>query len=201
VLVPVIEADGVGTLQPRHVGNQIGVGRFELQVVMVAHQAVGVNLPIRFLARFRQRFEKILPVHILQENSLAPVALAHDVRHRRRILDSHLAWHQAISCGMPPHKSSLNQSFLWTDPFDDRVICAANWFCQGMDGSMGWLDLNPLKFTGTAAAGISLKVDANSLLPPPPARGVANGCVFRRRLLHRRKVRDARIISVAQAGA
>jgi hypothetical protein len=33
---------------------------------------------------------------------------------------------------------------------------------------MGWLDLNPLKFTGTSAAGISLKVDANSLLPPPP---------------------------------
>ena len=115
--VPVIEADGVGTLQPRHVGNQIGVGRFELQVVMVAHQAVGVNLPIRFLARFRQRFEKILPVHILQENSLAPVALAHDVRHRRRILDSHLAWHQAISCGMPPHKSSQNHTFLWIDPF------------------------------------------------------------------------------------
>jgi len=40
-------------------------------------------------------------------------------------------------------------------------------FSQGMDGSMGWLDLNTLQFTGTQAAGISLKVDANSLLPPP----------------------------------
>jgi hypothetical protein len=25
------------------------------------------------------------------------------VIHRPRILDSYFAWHQAISCGMPPH--------------------------------------------------------------------------------------------------
>ena len=111
--VPVIEADGVGTLQPRHASHQIGVGRFEPQVimVMVAHQAVGVNLPVRFLARFRQRFEKILSVHIIQENILAPVAPAHDVIHRRRILDSHLAWHQANpfdSCFRRPNVPPTN---------------------------------------------------------------------------------------------
>ena len=40
-------------------------------------------------------------------------------------------------------------------------------FGQGMDGSIGWLDLNTLKFTGTKSSGISLKLDAKLLQPPP----------------------------------
>ena len=99
------------------------------------------------------------------------------------------------ACGIEKRCKSQNGADLASGLFAQQIG-----FAQGMERSMGWLDLNPLKFTGTAAAGISLKVDANSLLPPPPARGVANGCVFRRYLLHRRKVRDARSISLAQAG-
>jgi len=58
---------------------------------MVAHQAVALNLPVRFLARFSQRLAKILPVHISQENILPSVAPAHEVIHRPTILHSQFA--------------------------------------------------------------------------------------------------------------
>jgi hypothetical protein len=71
---------------------------------MVGHQATGMNLPVRRLAGFRQRLEKILPVHIVQENILPPVAAAHDMVHGARILNAQFAWHELAACGKPPLK-------------------------------------------------------------------------------------------------
>ncbi len=47
----------------------------------------------RLLARFRQRPEKIVPVHILQKNALAPVATAHHMVNGTSIFHSHFARH------------------------------------------------------------------------------------------------------------
>jgi len=47
-----------------------------------------VNLPIGFLAGLGQRFQEILPVHVIQENILTPVTPAHDMIHRPRIFDA-----------------------------------------------------------------------------------------------------------------
>jgi hypothetical protein len=80
-LVPMIEPDGVGALEPGHARHQIGVGGLQNQMVMVAHQAPGMHLPAGFLARFGQGFDQIVPVHIVQKNVFAPVAPAHHMIH------------------------------------------------------------------------------------------------------------------------
>ena len=100
--VPVVEPDGVGALQPGHAGHQIGIGRFQHQMIMIAHQAIGVNLPVRFLARFGQRLEEILPVHIVQEDVLTPVTPAHDMIHGPCIFDPSFAWHGGKHRSRPP---------------------------------------------------------------------------------------------------
>ena len=51
--------------------RQVGMGSFR-----ISHRAIGVNLPIGFLARFGQRLEEILPVHLIQEKVFPPVAPA-----------------------------------------------------------------------------------------------------------------------------
>jgi hypothetical protein len=45
------------------------------------------------MARLGQRFDEVLPVNVVQEYSLAPVAAAHDVIHGASILDAQLAGH------------------------------------------------------------------------------------------------------------
>ena len=65
--MPVVKADGLGAFQPSHAAHQVGVGRFQHQIVMIAQQTIRVNLPIGFLAGRGQRFQEILPVHVIQE--------------------------------------------------------------------------------------------------------------------------------------
>ena len=58
-LVPVIETDGIGALQPSHASHQIGLGGFKGDVIMIWHEAIGMHLPAGFLARFSQRFYEV----------------------------------------------------------------------------------------------------------------------------------------------
>jgi len=46
-------------------------------MVMIAQQTIRVNLPIGFLAGRGQRFQEILPVHVIQEYILTSVTPAH----------------------------------------------------------------------------------------------------------------------------
>ena len=80
--MPVVKADGVGALQPSHAAYQVGVGRLQHQMVMLAQQTIRVNLPIGFLAVLGQRFQEILPVNVIQEYILTSVTPAHDMIHR-----------------------------------------------------------------------------------------------------------------------
>ena len=52
----VVMADGLGALQPSPAAHQVGVGRFQHQLVMMAQQTIRVNLPIGLLAGLGQRF-------------------------------------------------------------------------------------------------------------------------------------------------
>src|SRR4051794_698069 len=62
---------------------------------MISHQAIGVNLPIGFLASLRERFQQVLPVNVVHENILAPITAIHDVIDRARIFNSQLPGHAA----------------------------------------------------------------------------------------------------------
>ncbi len=66
--VPVIEPDSVDALQPGHSGYQIRAGGFQHQVVMIAHEAIGLDLPVGLLRGLGQSFEEIVPVDIIQKN-------------------------------------------------------------------------------------------------------------------------------------
>ena len=63
------------------------------QMHMIGHEAVGMHLPVRLLARFGQGFDEVLPVNIVGEYPLLPVAAAHHMIHGTRILNAQFAWH------------------------------------------------------------------------------------------------------------
>ena len=81
-----------------------------------------MHLPIGFLARFRQRLDEVLPVHVIQENLLPPVTTAHDVIHRPRILDAQLARHADIQdCAPSPVNAQNDPSYGLTPLLIERL--------------------------------------------------------------------------------
>jgi hypothetical protein len=60
--VSVVQADGVGALEPSHAGNQIGIGGFQHQRVVIAHQAKRMHLPTGLLARLNQGADNVMPI-------------------------------------------------------------------------------------------------------------------------------------------
>src|SRR5438067_51995 len=64
-------------------------------MVMIAHQAIRMELPGCFLASLSQRLQEVLPINVVQVDFLAPIAPAHDVIHGPWILDAHLPRHEA----------------------------------------------------------------------------------------------------------
>src|ERR1044071_9301611 len=115
-----IEPDGVGALQPSHAGDQIGVGGFQHQVVVIAHEAIRVNLPTGLLTSFGQRLEEVVSIHVIQENILTPIASTHHMVHRPRVLNAQLPWHgaslqrPALICQATC--SPAIRTVLWVDP-------------------------------------------------------------------------------------
>ena len=91
--VPTVEAHGVGAQKPFHARHQVGAGRFEDQVKVVAHETPCVDLPVGFLASLPEGLQKQLAVFVGAEDRLAMVAAVHDVINGPRILDSELSSH------------------------------------------------------------------------------------------------------------
>src|SRR5437867_3419256 len=59
--------------------------------------SICIGLPPGFLTRLGEVFEKILPVHVVEENILAAVATVHDVVNGTWVLDTELPWHERIN--------------------------------------------------------------------------------------------------------
>ena len=84
-LVPVVKPNRISALQPGHPSHQVGIGCFDHQMVVVAHEAIRVDLPISFLPRLGESFDKIEPIHVVKKNVLPTVSTAHDMVHPRGI--------------------------------------------------------------------------------------------------------------------
>ncbi len=69
----------MGEPSDRNGADQVGIGGFQNEMIMVAHQAIRVHLPIGFLTRLREGLDEVVPVHVVQKDVLALVATAHDV--------------------------------------------------------------------------------------------------------------------------
>jgi hypothetical protein len=62
---------------------------------MVAHQTIGMDLPIGLLASLREGLQEILAIDVIQENVLLPITAAHDVINGIFVLDAQLSGHGA----------------------------------------------------------------------------------------------------------
>ena len=60
-----------------------------------------MNLPVGPLAGLGQRFDEIMPIHIIQKNGFLSITPAHDVIHSARIFNTSLAWHGLTLCQRP----------------------------------------------------------------------------------------------------
>jgi len=94
-LVSTVESGSVGPKEPFHPIDEIGFGGLNHQMEMIAHQAPGVNLPIRFSTRLTQSFQKQLTVFVIAEDVLAMIAAIHDVVNSALVLNSKLSGHRS----------------------------------------------------------------------------------------------------------
>ncbi len=86
--VPAVEPSVVGAQKPLHARDQVRFGRFDHRVEMVAHQAPGMDLPIRFLARLAKGVEERLAIRVTAKNILGAVAAAHHMVNRADKLET-----------------------------------------------------------------------------------------------------------------
>src|SRR5208337_1018022 len=93
----VVEPDAVGALEPGHPGHQVRFRSFDHQVIVVGHQAVRMHLPARLLAGLGQGLDEIMPIHIIQEDLIPPVATAHESIHGPRVFKTEFARHAGRS--------------------------------------------------------------------------------------------------------
>src|SRR5208337_4223324 len=100
-LVADVESLGINPQQPFHSRHQIGLWRFEDQMKMVAHQAIGPDPPIRLGGDLAQSGQKQLTVLVVLEYVLPPVAAIHHMINRTRIFHSQLARHPATLSKIP----------------------------------------------------------------------------------------------------
>ena len=76
-LVSPVEAPGMDTPKPFHPRHQVGLGRFDDQMEVIGHQTPCMHLPTGALTALPQDFDERLPIGIIVEDRLAPVAPAH----------------------------------------------------------------------------------------------------------------------------
>ena len=71
------QVEPISAQQPVHPHHQIGLGRFDHQMKMVARQAIRMRPPAGLLTGLRQRLQQPLPILVILEDGRAPVAPIH----------------------------------------------------------------------------------------------------------------------------
>jgi hypothetical protein len=93
VSVAAIEARGVRAQEPFHPGYEVGPRGFDDEMKVIAHQAISMNLPTGFRARFAQRFEEQFTIGIAFEDVFTAVATIHHVVNGAFIFNAQFARH------------------------------------------------------------------------------------------------------------
>ncbi len=95
-VVAAVEAGGVGAKEPTHPCDEVGLGRFDDQMEVVTHEAIGVDLPVGFCAGFYECVQKKLAVTVIPKDVFATVTAVEDVIGGVLEFDAQLTWHQKI---------------------------------------------------------------------------------------------------------
>lgn len=83
-MMATVEALGVDAIQVTHAPRQIGLRRFDQQVIMIRHQTIGVTAPTKALNCVAQQREKQFTVVVLQEDIFASISSRGDMVHSTR---------------------------------------------------------------------------------------------------------------------
>ena len=92
-LVAAIEPSRVSAQKPFHARNQVRLGRFDYQVKMIRHEAIGMNLPAGLAAHLAQGLDNPLAVGVVVEDRFAPVPTVHHVVQSPGVLNPKFARH------------------------------------------------------------------------------------------------------------
>ena len=84
---------------------------------MVAHKAIGMNLPVRFCASLGQGFENVLAINVIHEDIFTAVPTSHHMVNRAGIFDPQLPWHSGRKYGCHQGVKQQKRTMLWPDPF------------------------------------------------------------------------------------
>ena len=101
---------------------KVSIGRLQHHVVMIAHQAIRMNLPASLLACLGQRLEEVLSVHVIEVDVFAPIPTAHHMVHCTWIFHPQLARHETIPRVIRPRSSTPKSKFAnhaMADPVTD----------------------------------------------------------------------------------
>ena len=90
-----VEASGVGVLQPAHASDQVGLGCFDEQVIVVGHERPGVDAPPGARTGLGQGVQEEATVVIIEKNRLPPVPTGHDVVEGTREFQAKTARHES----------------------------------------------------------------------------------------------------------
>lgn len=77
--VPAVEADGVGGLKPADGAAEVGPGGLDQQVVVIGHEAVGVNAQAEFIAGFLECGKEGEAIVVVAKDGAPLVAARGDV--------------------------------------------------------------------------------------------------------------------------
>lgn len=98
LITETVKARRKRALQPFHAFHQIWLRRLDHQMVVVAHDHIGIELPSTALSRFKDRALKRFPCLIVNEEVLAVVPAANDVVNRTRVLGLSLRSDRFVVC-------------------------------------------------------------------------------------------------------
>ncbi len=88
-----VVAAGEGVLEPGHACDEVGLGGFDEEVIVVAHERPCMDVPAGHLAGLGEGVEEEAAVVVVKEDGLPAVATGHDVVVGAGGLDADAAGH------------------------------------------------------------------------------------------------------------
>ena len=119
--MPRVEPGRIGTLKPLHTRDKIACRRLQQEMIVIIHQHVAVHHKPSPFADLPKSRQEVLPILIVQENRLAPIAPAQQMIEGALILDACSTRHLLFKpCSRLPAK--LMCTYARTDPHDAMPV-------------------------------------------------------------------------------
>jgi hypothetical protein len=129
--VPFVEELRVAAVEAVHAGGELGRGRLDDEVVVGAHQAVGLDAPVELARADRQQVEEVDPVDVVAEDRRVLDPVRRDVEVPVREAASEEARHLSPTVARAAGRVRLRAPFVpqssqfWARPWSRRDLTGA----------------------------------------------------------------------------